>query len=769
MRFLNQLFLLVLVIPLLTEARSITGRVTTLSGQPIQYASLAVLDDSTFVGVTTTDSCGIFSYESLELKRPVLRVAMLGYERIDTVIHDLSQPIDIVLKQSESTMLDEIEIYHTPPAVTLKSDVIVTNIAGSALQRVGSATDVLRNVSLISVNQDETLEVFGRGTPIVYIDGRKINDFRQLQQLKSEDIRSVEVITNPGSKYSSDVMAVVIIRTIRRRGEGFSASVGASESYDRHFGSSANLDIRYRTKGLEVFAEGNYSGSKHAYTTGNDQWSTELGETLRQNAFSDRLATMFWLSAKTGFSYMPAENHSFGAFYNYGFWRKYESLDNTQTITRNNIDGGKWLMFGNDTTLSAPTHNINLYYSGSVSNFNIDFNADYYERSNIHNFKFDETSPIGDQYDILIKNHGKSRMFAEKLVAAYDFTGSTIELGEEYTHSTISSSSVNHGAPFAGNAIKVKESNFAPFAEFRRSWSNLSVSAGLRYEYVVNEFRQGNDNYKRSTYSNLFPSLSVGWKIYKTNLSLSFTNKSVRPSYAQLSDILEYSTRTKYWRGNPALVSEKYYNVQLSASWKWLFGQVMYIHTTDAIFQTYEPYEENPEVSLITYRNVPFINAMQANLGFRHNIGRWSPNITLAVTKQWHHINTTEGKLDLSAPIGRIQFGNSFSFPANWMAYISFDFTSGGNSHNHSYKAHHSLDASISKSLFNDDMIFTLSVQDIFGKSFQRYSIYNEIGRIDCLDTWSSRSARLSILYKFNTSTSRYKGKGAGAKEKSRL
>ena len=49
------------------------------------------------------------------------------------------------------------------------------------------------------------VEVFGLGTPVIYINNRKARA-DELQQLTPQDIRSVELITNPG-------------RTLRRRGE----------------------------------------------------------------------------------------------------------------------------------------------------------------------------------------------------------------------------------------------------------------------------------------------------------------------------------------------------------------------------------------------------------------------------------------------------------------------------------------------------------------------------------------------------------------------
>ena len=43
------------------------------------------------------------------------------------------------------------------------------------------------------------LEVLGRGAPVYYINGRKITDNSELRNLMSEDIKSVDVVSNPGA------------------------------------------------------------------------------------------------------------------------------------------------------------------------------------------------------------------------------------------------------------------------------------------------------------------------------------------------------------------------------------------------------------------------------------------------------------------------------------------------------------------------------------------------------------------------------------------
>ena len=116
--------------------------------------------------------------------------------------------------------LEEIVVKGTLPNTRMKGDALVTKISGSTLEKAGTAADVLRKVPGM-IKKGDGLEVIGRGTPIYYINGRRVQDTDELKRLMSDDIADVEVITNPGAKYDATVSAVVRIKTKKRQGDGF--------------------------------------------------------------------------------------------------------------------------------------------------------------------------------------------------------------------------------------------------------------------------------------------------------------------------------------------------------------------------------------------------------------------------------------------------------------------------------------------------------------------------------------------------------------------
>ena len=81
-------------------------------------------------------------------------------------------------------------------------------------------------------------------------------------QLNSQDIKIVEVITNPGAKYDASVKSVIRIRTKPSQGEGFGGTLRAQNGFRHYFSSMEQANLKYRKGGLEVFTNLNYYGGK---------------------------------------------------------------------------------------------------------------------------------------------------------------------------------------------------------------------------------------------------------------------------------------------------------------------------------------------------------------------------------------------------------------------------------------------------------------------------------------------------------------------------
>ena len=68
----------------------------------------------------------------------------------------------------------------------------MTKVQGSALGKSGSAHEMLGKVPGMMM-RGENLEVIGKGTPVFYINGRKLYDFEELKRMRSEEVLKARV------------------------------------------------------------------------------------------------------------------------------------------------------------------------------------------------------------------------------------------------------------------------------------------------------------------------------------------------------------------------------------------------------------------------------------------------------------------------------------------------------------------------------------------------------------------------------------------------
>ena len=202
-------------------AQSITGKVVDENNSPLDYVNVVLLKaDSTYVSGTVTDENGLFTFENTPDIPKFVKLSSIGYnEKILDI--PLTGNVGTVYLEPTTVMLGEVIVKSDRPVTAIKGDALVTSVAGTQLAHAGTAEDVLVQVPMV-VGRDGVFEVFGKGSPAIYVNGRLVRDSNELMQISSADIKNVEVVTNPGVKYDASVNSVIRITTKRPQGEGFS-------------------------------------------------------------------------------------------------------------------------------------------------------------------------------------------------------------------------------------------------------------------------------------------------------------------------------------------------------------------------------------------------------------------------------------------------------------------------------------------------------------------------------------------------------------------
>ena len=747
-----------------------TGRVIDELSQPMPFVNVVLLNcvDSAFIQGAVTKDDGTFTIET-DRNDGLLKVSSVGYQT-KYIQAKQGNVGDIQMLPDEQT-LGEVVVKGHVPSYRMTTEGIQTNVENTVLSKLGTGEDVLSHVPGIT-KKDGAFEVFGKGAPLIYINGRLMRDASELDQLKSESIKSIELITNPGAKYDASVKAVVRIRTKMPQGEGFGFDLRSSYYQSENTDLVEQLNWNYRRNSIDVFGMF-YYGLNNIHYESNTTTLVEADTLWRQKFYQQSDYKRQSLTITAGTNYALDDNNSIG--FKYTLKLRPDTKSNPYScsvITADDRMYDRLENIVNGIQTYRPNHLLNIYYSGKIGKVDIDFNTDYLKNQSSNSVVYDERSTDRQNRIVHSRNNERNEMLASKLTMDYPLLGGDMTFGAEYTHTTRNDDYINPEQYVPTSFAQLKESHITPFVEYARQISCFQFTAGLRYEWVDFDYYENNrhlDLQSRS-FGNLFPSLSIGTQIGKMQMQLGYTAKTSRPTYQQLSNNVSYGNRFLMQSGNPLLSHEYINDLSMMGVWKFLQFAIGYSDRRDAIIYWAEQETGNSAVTRITQTNIPSLKSLSAQIAIAPKFGLWSPELSIGMQKQWLTLHTDVGNYRMNDPIFQFSFDNVLDFGHGWVASADAYLTTKGNQENfYSSRNNGALNVSLTKSLMNDRLSIRIQGNDLFHTEKQGMLMY--AGQMQSEQTsWSdSREFVLTLRYKFNTTRSKYKGTGAGNDEKNRL
>ena len=755
-------------------AQDIKGKIVDEKGEPLAFANVVLLNrqDSAFVKGVVSGEDGHFAIDSA-CNNGIIKVTSVGYKTAWK--NCTGENAGVIKMVANSKVLGEVVVKSSLPKTILKNGGMTTTVAGSVLEKAGTMEHLLDRIPNVSA-QNGNINVFGRGEPIIYINGRQMRDRSELDRLSSDNIRSVEVISNPGARYAASTKAVIRITTKKILGDGFGFDATTEGSYDekKNAGGYARLNLYYRRNGLEL---GAYAyGSKQSSPDEKDlQQMTYLDKTLNQQDRTRWKNKTETFSSRLNASYQFDNNNSLGASISFlrnpklqtdgkteGSVLRDEVLTETNTSIRSE--------FGQNSNWSS-----NIYYVGKVGKLGIDFNTDWFwskgnNKNNIDEHYQEVNSEIQNQL-VSSTTSKYNRLIASKMVLSYPLFGGDLSVGGEYSFTNRNTNYAIIPNTLADNVIdRIKEGMASAFVTYNRDFGKLNMEAGLRYENVDFKYYD-NGKYmaeQSKTYGEWFPSLSLSMPIGNVQMQLSYAADINRPNYWVLRSGVQYSNHYTYETGNPFLVSEISRNTSYDLAYKWLTFNLTYEHVSAPIYQTVEMYKDNTTIGLMRMINGKSYNNVTSTLNLQPTFGIWHPMLSAMVEKQWFELETRDGRY-LNKPVAMFRFNNTFDTKWAMFSVMMTYITKGYEENHYIYKPMFNTDLSIYKGFMKDCLTFQLYVNDVFGTNDSH--IIGKYGKLKetIFDEFSTSKISLTVRYKFNTTRSKYKGTGAGDSQKNRM
>ena len=774
----------------------VKGSVTDASGAPLEFATVYLVGaDGAVVAGVSSDEAGQFSLKAAPGTYK-LGVSLIGFREAsqEVVLTAAVLELPAIRLEEDAQLLEGAMVQAVMPKTKLTGEGLQTSVRGSVLEHVGSANDVLAKTPGLIKGQNG-LEVIGKGSPLVYINGRKVTDASELDRLQSNEIQSVEVITNPGAQYDATVRSVVRIRTIRRQGDGFGFNLNASDAQSLRWAKGNDpfgaFNVNYRTGGVDIFGGVNYARNtsrqvsdvekaSFGKTASGQEWLFENKGDLTNEYFGQSLY------GNAGVNWQLADNHFLGGKLE---WSRQHGYD-VHTVVHDHVYENS-LPVDELTTTSddglGDTKPVNLganvYYNGVIGQkLGVDVNLDYYGTDFSSTSLSRETSSMTHDAEIRSESNNTGRMYAAKAVLSYPVWQGQLQAGTEETFSRRSDDYTIQGIAIPASSAQVKEDNYAGFASYACYLPKVGqLSAGIRYEHVryAYEDAQNHSSDLERSYSNWFPTVSYANAFGPVQMMLNYSAKTRRPNYANLSSTIRYNSRYIWQGGNAQLQPEISHTIGLTAVWKFVTFMVNYARTDDAIMTWSSPYGDEG-VILVKPRNIdtPY-RQITAFVNLTPTVGPWNLNYTLGVMPQWLTIHASDPREASGVrttqfngkPVFFAQLFNTFTVKGGWQFELGGLVQSKGYTQNiRLTNTYFDLTAAVQKTLLKDgSLVLRLEGSDLAGLA--HYNVDTDFGNHTIRQTnlMDTQRVKFSLRYIFNASQSKYRGTGAGADEKSRM
>ncbi|MCR5513312.1 MAG: TonB-dependent receptor [Prevotella sp.] len=708
---------------------------------------------------------------------------------------------DTTLWYNQTQQLDGVVVKGRLPKTRVKGDAMRTTIAGTILEKAGTLSDALSKIPSLEAERDGGVKVQGRGEAEIYINGRKVQDVSELSRLRSDQIQHVDVVHNPGARYAASTKAVVRITLKKAQGEGFSFRDNAGAVYQYGHTLTNNLDMNYRTGGLDITASfwaGRYGHSKSLqeddmyYMVGNDVIA----------GYSKQETTQTWkgLSPQLQVNYMVNENHSFGAFYKYDYHPtgKLTSQFNTDEYENGIFTERSESEVWQDDNFKK--HIFNAYYNGKVGKLGIDLNIDglFDDTETPGNTKENATAANGQKLVRNIESNTQSgnNFWASKLILSYPLWNGNFSLGGEYSHNRRTdaySYKATEVVPVTATDTEINETSAAAFMEYGHAFpitlfgkpSMLYVQAGLRYEHLKNDYYNFGvrDDEVCRNYGDWFPTASISAPIGQVQLSLSYRRDIKRPAYSNLTSSTIYLNRYAYQSGNPYLKPTYTHSIVLNAGYKWMGMSINFSRIKDAETMTTEPFPgaDDPLISLLRpintkeeYNQLSFNPYVSPTINFQLSTFNcsWHPTCYIYLLFQNYKSPCADGSIiTLNRPYLNLGWDNTIELHKGWRLNGSLRFNPKGDVGNFRIlKAQGRVDLGVQHDVNLRSLgSLTLDVRcnDIFNSNETKAVVYGQ-RELTVLNP-VRRTFSLDLTWKFNEARSKYRGSGAGEQQKARM
>jgi ferric enterobactin receptor len=597
LKFLLVIIFLIGIIPAFGQTApalfSVRGTTTdSVLKKPIGYVTVNLRNAARqMVRTAATKTDGTFNFEKLPSGKYLIAIVSVGYNS-KTVLVDLTDntkpSVDLgsIAISGQTTQLKTVAITMDKPIVRQEVDKLVYDLKADPESKSNSVLDMMRKVPLLSVDGEDNLLLRGQAGYKILINGKPSSMMERdpksiLKSMPASTIQSIEVITNPSSKYDAEgIGGIINIVTNKKVGNGYNGTLNVSHVFPvggpRAGGSFTSKQGKLEVSGFfgaNIANTPEVRNSIMRLTTGSSPTNLSQNNSLEFDGKNGYI--------ETGLSYeIDSLNLISGQFNLNG---NNQDGINTQNSILNGT-GGVIQQYDllNNNNANGRGINVSLNYQLGFKSSKqrlLTFSYQYYTFNNRQNAGLMASNRINYATpDYQQHNEGESSEQTFQVDYVHPVKKLNIEAGvkaiirdnnSDFQYQSYNPATGNFETDAArSNKFDNNQNVFGAYNSYTYTLKSWSFKAGARIEetFIDADFISTASQLNKNFF-NIVPSVSINKKFKNMSaVNFGFTQRIQRPGIYQLNPFVDRSNPNFESSGNPNLRPAVSNNVQLGYS-----------------------------------------------------------------------------------------------------------------------------------------------------------------------------------------------------------
>lgn len=765
-----------------TKVGTISGSIIDEQNKAIDYVTVGLFkaSDSSLVKTALTTPDGKFEFANINTGNYYIKTNLMGYDvykgNVFTLSEsDLSLKLEPIRLKSSSHTLNTVNVTAMKPLIERKTDKLVMNVENSSVLTGSTALEVLQKAPGVTVDQNDKISMQGKQGVLIMIDGKptymsNADVANLLRNMQSAQLESIELITNPSSKYdAAGNSGIINIKTKKSKNGGTNGSINLGAGYSKNFRGNAGINLNHRTNKVNIFGNYNYGQNARESYISIDRISKGTPDTYFMQESESR-RKMYNNFLKVGVDVFIDKKNTIGVLVNGYANNGHENTSNNTLIGPSFMQIDSSVVATNLQTNKYNNMSYNLNYKSVLDTAGSEISADL-DYSKYHgndgatyanDYFYANGSPIRPTNHIRNSTPAAIEIKAFKIDYNVSLSKTVkFEAGLKSswvkTDNNLQAEELKAGVwqndVRRSNQFVYDENVNAGYINLNKQFKNTSVQLGLRAEQTRSK---GNlittNNVVKRTYWDFFPTVYVQQTLDKNNqLGFSYGRRIDRPSYDALNPFMYYLDQYTYNKGNPFLNPQYTHNFEVNYTFmqKYLLS-VNYSRVNDVITDVILP-DPAQKALYQTNANIAKNISYGANLNVPVQIAKWwQMNNNLNVFHLSFESPDLAGEA-LKTGKTSFQFKSQQSFMINdgLTAELSGNYESPLDYGTLSLQSRYGLDIGLSKSLLKKKASLKLALSDVFNTQNTKLTSAYPGLKYDLYQKNESRFVRLNFSYRF--------------------